>query len=66
LFELPAAWISLSMGIKITLSLYPNFTPCYTLELFHKGLYVYIFVIMPLLGISGIIEATLIKILKTD
>ena len=61
LFELPAAWISLSMGIKISISLYPNFLFCSALQMFYKGLYVYFLVIIPLLIISGLIETSLIK-----
>ncbi len=62
LFELPAAWISLSMGIKISISLYPNFVFWSALQMFYKGLYVYFLVIIPLLIISGLIEAALIKV----
>jgi len=61
LFELPAAWISLSMGIKISISLYPNFLFCSSFQMFYKGLYVYFLVIIPLLIISGLIETSLIK-----
>ena len=64
-FELPAAWISLSLGMKIALSLYPKFIFSHAIEIFIKSFNVYFFVIIPLLIISGIIETILIKMLTT-
>ncbi|HIC92135.1 MAG TPA: hypothetical protein EYP21_08790 [Syntrophaceae bacterium] len=62
LLELPAAWISLSMGMEIGISLYPDFVFSHVVDSFWEGLSVYIFVVIPLLAISGIIEVTMIKI----
>ena len=63
LLELPAAWISLSIGMEIGISLYPDFVFSHAVDLFWKGLPVYIFVVIPLLVISGIIEVTMIKVI---
>lgn len=62
LLELPAVWISLSMGMKIGISLYTDFVFSHAVDLFWKELPVYIFVVIPLLAISGIIEVTIIKV----
>lgn len=63
LFELPAAWISISVGIKIGILLYPDFTLSAIGEVLSKEIPVYIYVIIPLLIISGLIETTMIKVL---
>lgn len=63
LLELPAAWISLSMGMEIGISLYTDFAFRHAVDLFWKELPVYIFVVIPLLAISGIIEVTMIKVI---
>jgi len=64
LFELPAAWISISVGIKIGILLYPDFTLSAIGEVLSKEIPVYIYVIIPLLIISGLIETTMIKVLR--
>ncbi|MEA1994862.1 MAG: stage II sporulation protein M [Campylobacterota bacterium] len=51
-FEFPAAWISLSLGMKIGISSHST-----------DMLSVYIFVVIPLLIVSGIIETVMIKLL---
>ncbi len=62
LFELPAAWISLSLGMgfgrDLYLSKYTN-----VLYLFERNLMGYFFLVLPLLAIAGIIEVSLIKAL---
>ena len=62
LFELPAAWISLSLGMdlgkELYLSKYTN-----VLHLFGQELMAYLFLVLPLLAIAGIIEVSLIKAL---
>jgi len=63
LFELPAAWISISVGIKIGILLYPDFALSAIGEVVSKEIPVYIYVIIPLLIISGLIETTMIKVL---
>ncbi|MDL1972323.1 MAG: stage II sporulation protein M [Deltaproteobacteria bacterium] len=63
LFELPAAWISISVGIKIGILLYPDFALSAIGEVLSKEMPVYIYVIIPLLIISGLIETTMIKVL---
>jgi uncharacterized membrane protein SpoIIM required for sporulation len=51
-FEFPAAWISLSLGMKIGISSYSA-----------DMLSVYVFVVIPLLIVSGIIETVMIKLM---
>lgn len=62
LFELPAAWISLSLGMslgrELYLSKYANVLP-----LFGRELMGYVFLVLPLLAIAGFIEVFLIKAL---
>jgi hypothetical protein len=62
LFELPAAWISLSLGMgfgrDLYLSKYTN-----VLSLFERNLMGYLFLVLPLLAIAGFIEVSLIKAL---
>ncbi len=60
-FELPAAWISLSAGMEIGISFYGDFMVSHVLDASWKGLQVYGFVVIPLLVISGLIEITIIK-----
>ncbi len=63
LFELPAAWISLSLGMslgrELYLSKYAN-----VLSLFGRELMGYVFFVLPLLVIAGFIEVFLIKALE--
>lgn len=61
-FELPAAWISVSIGMELGVSLYPDLIFSQAVALFWKILPVYIFVVIPLLVISGLVEITMIKI----
>lgn len=61
IFELPAAWISLSTGMEIGISSYRDFMAFHVLDTFRIGLQVYGFVVIPLLVISGLIEITVIK-----
>lgn len=60
LFELPAAWMSLSFGMRLGrelyLSKYSN-----ALSLFERELMGYLFLVLPLLAIAGVIEVALIK-----
>jgi uncharacterized membrane protein SpoIIM required for sporulation len=62
LFELPAAWISLSLGMSLGRELYLS---KYTnvLSLFGQELMGYLFLVLPLLAIAGFIEVSLIKAL---
>jgi uncharacterized membrane protein SpoIIM required for sporulation len=61
-FELPAAWFSLSLGMgfgrDLYLSKYTN-----VLYLFERNLMGYLFLVLPLLAIAGFIEVSLIKTL---
>jgi uncharacterized membrane protein SpoIIM required for sporulation len=62
LFELPAAWISLALGMRFGVDLYlVNFTKM--LYLFEQTLMGYFLVVLPLLAIAGFIEVSLIKAL---
>ena len=60
LFELPAAWISLSLGMNLGRELYlSKFSNA--LSLFGRELMGYLFLVLPLLAIAGFIEVALIK-----
>jgi len=62
LFELPAAWISLALGMGFGVDLYlGKFTN--VLSLFERNLMGYFFLVLPLLAIAGFIEVSLIKFL---
>lgn len=62
LFELPAAWMSLSLGMNLGKELYLS---KYTnvVHLFGRELTGYLLVVLPLLAIAGFIEVSLIKVL---
>ena len=62
LFELPAAWISLSLGMSLGRELYlKGYTN--VIYLFQRELMGYLFLVLPLLAIAGFIEVSLIKAL---
>ena len=62
LLELPAAWISLSLGMslgrEVYLSGYTN-----ALYLFRRELMGYLFLVLPLLAVAALVEVSLIKAL---
>jgi hypothetical protein len=62
LFELPAAWISLSLGMNLGRELYLS-TYTNVLSLFGREFMGYLFLVLPLLIIAGFIEVSLIKAL---
>jgi hypothetical protein len=62
LLELPAAWISLSLGMSLGRQLYLK-GYANVLCLFRNELMVYLFIVLPLLGVAGLIEVSLIKAL---
>ncbi len=62
LLELPAAWISLSLGMSLGRQLYLN-GYANVLYLFRNELMVYLFIVLPLLAVAGLIEVSLIKAL---
>jgi hypothetical protein len=60
--ELPAAWISLSLGMSLGRELYLNGYGN-VLSLFGRHLMGYLLVVLPLLAVAGFIEVSLIKAL---
>lgn len=63
LFELPAAWISLSLGMSLGRELYlKGYTN--VIYLFQREFMGYLFLVLPLLAIAGFIEVSLIKVLR--
>jgi hypothetical protein len=62
-FELPAAWISLSLGMSLGRGLYLKGYGT-VLSLFEHHLMGYFLVVLPLLAIAGFIEVSLIKALR--
>ncbi len=64
LFELPAAWISLSLGIEMGMD-YLIGRPYQTLILvFHEKYWIFVWLVIPLLVIAGVIESAMIHYLK--
>lgn len=61
-FELPAAWISLSLGMSLGRELYLKGYGT-VLFLFERHLMGYLLVVLPLLAVAGFIEVSLIKAL---
>lgn len=59
--ELPATWISLSIGMELGLFLFHNFSLSGVLPLFCQGLLVYGTLILPLLLVAAFTEVLLIK-----
>ncbi len=59
--ELPATWISLSMGMELGLSLLNRLSLAEALPLLRRGLLVYGTLILPLLVAAALIEVSLIK-----
>lgn len=62
LLELPAAWISLSLGMSLGRQLYLK-GYANVLHLFRNELMVYLLIVLPLLAVAGLIEVSLIKAL---
>lgn len=62
LFELPAAWMSLSLGMSLGRELYQS-KYANVLSLFGREFTGYLLVVLPLLAIAGFIEVSLIKVL---
>ncbi|MFQ6079232.1 MAG: stage II sporulation protein M [Thermodesulfobacteriota bacterium] len=62
LLELPAAWMSLSLGMRFGRDLYlSKYT--HVFYLFERNLMGYVFLVLPLLALAGFIEVSLIKVL---
>lgn len=67
LFELPAVWISLALGMNLGLEVLHPMLGIAPSQLFVELLDVYIFLVLPLLFISGFLEAAMISfMLKHD
>ena len=63
-FELPAAWISFSLGIEMGM-IYLTGRPFQAMVVvFQERLSVFIWLVLPLLVIAGIIESTMIHFMK--
>ncbi len=64
IFELPAVFISLALGLKLGTFVFAN-KPWKTLwDYFYKSMRVFFYVVFPLLVIAAIIEGSLIVLLK--
>jgi uncharacterized membrane protein SpoIIM required for sporulation len=62
LFELPAAWIALSLGMNLGLEVLNPMFAMSPVQFFKLLLHVYLFLVLPLLFISGLIEAAIITL----
>jgi len=63
IFELPAVFISLGLGLRLGLSLFYKNADKKIIERLKKSLRVFIFVVLPLLVVAAVIEGLLIKII---
>lgn len=67
LFELPAAWIALAIGMSLGLEVLNPMLGKTSLQLFGYFLDVFLLLVLPLLCISGLLEAVMISLmLKHD
>lgn len=66
LLELPAAWLALSGGMQIGLNILKFDYSDLTLGVFRQALDLFVFVVIPLLGISALLEATLITLIRDE
>jgi len=64
IFELPAVFIALSMGLKLGSFIFQKNRAEFFRECFWNSLRVFVFVIIPLLFLAAIIEGTLISVFK--
>ena len=63
IFELPAVFISLGLGIKLGASLFAKNSDKEFLRRLKNSARVFFFIVLPLLVIAAVIEGSLIKIL---
>ena len=64
IFELPAVFISLGMGLRFGTFIFKKNIKKYFIYFFSNGLRVFIFVVIPLLFIAAIIEGALIFLIR--
>ena len=64
IFELPAVFISLGLGLKFSSFIFQKKKYKSFKEFLSEGLRVFVFIVLPLLIIAGIIEGTLIVLLS--
>ncbi|MCX6748262.1 MAG: stage II sporulation protein M [Candidatus Pacearchaeota archaeon] len=63
-FEIPALFLSLSLGLKIGMFIFFGKKKKYLKESFENGFRIFVYVIIPLLLVAGVIEAGLIAVLS--
>ncbi len=64
IFELPAFFISIALGLKLGMFIFTKNKKSYLAENLEKSLKIFIYIIIPLLIIAGIIETILIFFIK--
>jgi len=64
IFELPAGWISFALGIEMTIKYFTNYNYSELWSLFIERSSVFIWLVIPLLIISGLIEAAMIHFVQ--
>lgn len=62
--ELPAAWISLSLGMSLGLEILNPVMEMQILQYFHHLLKIYLLVVLPLFFLSGLLEAAMISFMR--
>lgn len=64
LLELPAAWLALSAGMKLGISIIKNGSFAHAIVHFKQGIDLFVFFVIPLLVIAAILESTLIAFVR--
>jgi len=64
LIELPAAWLALSAGMKLGISIIKNGSFAQASVFFKQGIDLFVFFVIPLLLIAAILESTLISFVR--
>jgi uncharacterized membrane protein SpoIIM required for sporulation len=64
LIELPAAWLALSAGMKLGISIIQTGSYAQADTYFRQGLDLFVFFVIPLLAIAAILESTLISFVR--
>jgi uncharacterized membrane protein SpoIIM required for sporulation len=64
LIELPAAWLALSAGMKLGISIIQNGSYIQAGTCFRQGIDLFVFFVIPLLVIAAILESTLISFVR--
>ncbi len=66
LFELPASWISFAMGIEMGMIYLQKHDYSLLISVFRERMMVFIWIVIPLLALAGLIEAAMINYVRKN